>query len=233
MALSFGITNDSAVRSTRQQLKPWGIYPVKFKGCEIREFEGKKETNMGVKYRVLDIKFEGEDGVFTVTKFFPKEGDEVRRTTEGKSGTVTFPSSFEVLMATVKQTAQVLNPKGFEKMQAASSKFRSFDDVANALIAVTKPAIDTETNIKLVGVNRDGKVQADIPRIVALNKQGEAFIADNYIGSKLFFSDYEETQRAKYASAAPTPMKAEDESFVATQEQDNSGFDLDDLAGGF
>lgn len=41
MAFNFGISNDSAVRNTRQQLKPWGIYDVEFKGCEIREFDGK------------------------------------------------------------------------------------------------------------------------------------------------------------------------------------------------
>lgn len=231
MAFNFGISGESAVRNSRQQLKPWGIYPVKFKGCEIREFAGKKDPSMT--YKVLDIKFEGEDGAFTVTKFFPKEGDEVRRTTEGKTGTVTFPSTFETLMATVKQTAQVLNPKGFEKMQAASSKFRSFDDVANALIAITKSVIDTETHIKLIGVNRDGKVQPDIPRIVALNKQGEAFIADNYIGDKLFFSDYEEGKRAEYASATPTVMKEDgpDLTAAAPQTEDEDEFNLNDLAG--
>ena len=187
MAFNFGISNDSAVRSTRQQLKPWGIYDVEFKGCEIREFDGKKDPSQH--YKVLAINFEGEDGSFSVNKFFPKEGDEVRRTTEGKTGTVTFPSSFEILMATVKQAAQVLSPKGFEKMQAASGKFRSFDDVANALIKITDPVKGTKTKIKLVGTNRDGKVVADVPRIVALNKQGEAFVCDNFIGDKLFFSD--------------------------------------------
>ena len=38
----------------------------------------------------------------------------------------------------LSRPAQVLNPAGFEKMQAMSSKFRSFDDVAKALIAVTE-----------------------------------------------------------------------------------------------
>ena len=229
MAFNFGISNDSAVRNTRQQLKPWGIYDVEFKGCEIREFDGKKDPSQH--YKVLAINFESEDGSFSVNKFFPKEGDEVRRTTEGKTGTITFPSSFEILMATVKQTAQVLSPKGFEKMQAASSKFRSFDDVANALIKITDPVKGIKTKIKLIGVNRDGKVVADVPRIVALNKQGEAFICDNYIGDKLFFSDYEETQRNKYLSAAPTAVsEAKDEEFTQTQESDDSGFDLDDLA---
>ena len=177
---------------------------------------------------MLAINFESEDGSFSVNKFFPKEGDEIRRTTEGKTGTVTFPSSFEILMATVKQTAQVLSPKGFEKMQAASSKFRSFDDVANALIKITDPVKGTKTKIKLIGVNRDGKVVADVPRIVALNKQGEAFICDNYIGTKLFWSDYEATKRDEFLKATPTdPEKVEEE--VEPEKTEDGGFDLDSL----
>ena len=58
--------------------------------------------------------------------------------------------------------------------------------------------------MKLNGKNKDGKVEAVIPRIVGINKEGVAFIADNYIGDKLFFSDYEETQRAAYLNAKPT-----------------------------
>ena len=63
---------------------------------------------------------------------------------------------------------------------------------------------------------------ADIPRIVAINKSGESFISDNYVGDKLFFSDYEETQRTKFNSATPTPMPSEPE-----EKQDD--FDLDSL----
>lgn len=205
MAFNFGISAESSVRNSRRPLAPWGIYDVKFVGCEVREFAGKKDPSQT--YKVLDIKFENEDGYFNVTNFFPKEGDDVRRTYEGKNGgTVEMPSNFESLMAVVKQTAEVLNPAGFEKMQKASGSFKSFDDVAKALITVTNAAKGTETKIKLVGRNRDGKVTADIPRILGINKQGEAFVADNYIGSKLFFSDYEETQRANYTKATPTKM---------------------------
>lgn len=225
----FNITNESAVRNALPTLKPWNIYPVTFKGCEIREFEGKKESNLGVKYKVLDIKFEGEDGSFTVTKFFPSEGDDQPKEVTGKNGKYYLPSNFDVLKAVVAQTAQILNPKGWEKMRAASSKFKSFDDMANALIAITNPVIGTKTNLKLIGKTRDGSVYADIPRIVGMNKQGEVFISDNYIGDKLFFTQYEETQREKYLNAAPTPM----ESFAKAQEKDDSGFDLDDLANSF
>lgn len=223
MAFNFGISTESAVRSSRRPLAPWSINDVKFMGCEVREFAGKKDPSQT--YKVLDIKFENEDGYFTVTNFFPKEGDDVRRTYEGKNGgTVEMPSNFETLMAIVKQTAQVINPEGFEKMQQASSKFRSFDDVAKALIQITDKFKGTETKLKLVGRNRDGKVTADIPRILGINKQGEAFVSDNYIGSKLFFTDYEETQRANYVKAAPTKMQ---DSVEETPAEDS--FDLESL----
>lgn len=227
MAFNFGISTESAVRNSRRSLAPWGIYDVKFVGCEIREFAGKKDPSQS--YKVLDIKFENEDGYFTVTSFFPKEGDDIRRTYEGKNGgTVELPSNFETLMAIVKQTAEVLNPAGYEKMQKASGSFRSFDDVAKALITVTNPVKGSTTKLKLIGKNRDGKVVADIPRLVGINKQGESFVADNYIGSKLFFTDYEETQRENYTKAVPTKM--EDSAPAVTNNAGSEDtFDLESL----
>ena len=125
----------------------------------------------------------------------------------------------------------ILNPKGFEAMQAASSKFKSFDDVANALIKITDKVKGTETKLKLVGRNRDGKVVADIPRLVGINKDGEAFVADNYIGSKLFFSDYEEGKRAEYLGSKPTDMSKKDnlEDIADEQENNDDEFDLANL----
>ena len=226
MAFNFGISAESAVKNTRRPLTPWNIHNVIFKGCEIREFQGKKDPN--AHYKVLAINFENEDGYFSLTNFFPKDGDDERREYDGKNGgKVVMPSNFETLMAIVKQTAQILNPAGFEKMQAASSKFKSFDDVAKALIQVTDKVKGTETQLKLIGKNRDGRVVADIPRIVGINKEGEAFIADNYIGNKLFFSDYEETQRTKFNNAKPTEMPSETTSEIPENKEED--FNLDDL----
>ena len=228
MAFNFNIDEKPAVRSTRQQLKPWNIYDVKFTGCEIREFNGKKDPS--AHYKVLAINFENEDGVFSVTNFFPKEGDDERHSHDGKNGgKVEMPSNFETLMAIVKQTAMVLNPEGFEKMQAASSKFRSFDDVASALIKITDKVKGKETKLKLIGRNRDGKVVAEIPRILGINKEGEAFVADNYIGSKLFFSDYEEGKRNEYLGSKPTDMSKKDDDIADEQEKDDDEFDLANL----
>jgi hypothetical protein len=226
----FGISKDSAVKTIRPQLKPWNIYDVKFMGCEVREFAGKKDPS--ISYKVLDIKFENEEGYFTVTKFFPKQGDDVRREVDAKNGGKReLASNFEELMNVVKQTAEVLNPEGFKKMSELSSKFKSFDDVAKTLVAVTDKVKGCETKIKLVGRNRDNRVVAEIPNITSVF-DGVATITDNYIGSKLFFSDYEENKRAEYLKSKPTDMKSSKADALTEVDDlpmDDSELDLDNL----
>lgn len=203
--MNFAISKESAVRNIRRQLAPWNIYDVTFVGCEVREFKGTKDPNMT--YQVLDIKFENEDGYFTVTRFFPKQGDDVRRKLPSKKGGEReVASNFEELMNIVKQTAEVLTPEGFKKMSELSSKFKSFDDVAKALIAITDKVKGTKTKIKLVGRTRDNRVVAEIPTITSVF-EGVATITDNYIGNKLFFTPYEEGKRNEYLKGTPTDME--------------------------
>ena len=203
--MNFAISKESAVRNVRRQLAPWNIYDVTFVGCEIREFKGTKDPN--ATYQVLDIKFENEDGYFTVTRFFPKQGDDVRRKLPNKKGGEReLASNFEELMNIVKQTAEVLTPEGFKKMSELSSKFKSFDDVAKALIAITDKVKGTKTKIKLVGRTRDNRVVAEIPTITSVF-EGVATITDNYIGNKLFFTPYEEGKRNEYLKGTPTDME--------------------------
>ena len=231
---NFGISKESAVKTVRPQLKPWNIYNVKFMGCEVREFAGKKDPN--VTYKVLDIKFENEEGYFTVTKFFPKAGDDQRReVATANGGKRELASNFEELMNIVKQTVEILTPEGFKKMSELSPKFKSFDDVAKTLIAVTDKVKGCETKIKLVGRNRDNRVVAEIPTITSVF-DGVPTITDNYIGSKLFFSNYEETKRAEYLNSKPTDMKptkaekaADPLMDVAEAPVDNDELDLDNL----
>lgn len=226
---NFGIGKESAVRNAKPQLKPWNIYDVTFKGAEVREFAGVKDPSKT--YKVLDIKFENEDGYFTVTKFFPKEGDDVRReVTTSNGGKRQLASNFEELMNVVKQTAEVLNPEGFKKMQELSSKFKSFDDVAKTFIAVTDKVKGCETKIKLIGRTRDNRVVAEIPSITSVF-DGNATITDNYIGNKLFFSSYEEGKQAEYLKSKPTAMPKVEAVAAADDMPDFStdGLDLDNL----
>ena len=224
--LNFGFSSTSAVRNTRRPLAPWGIYKVKFTGAEIAVFKGSKDPS--IEYKVLRFNFENEDGYYSESLFFPKEGDDVDREYENNGGTMKFPSNFKVTMSTIKQTLQVLSPKGWEAVQKASAKFKSFDDVANAAIKVLDKVKGTETEIKLVGKVSKGKVVAKIPTIIRYTQEGELYVSDNYIGTKLYFTDYEEVERTKYLNAKPTTPSAKPETPTQEASTDN---ELDALLG--
>ena len=74
-------------------------------------------------------------------------------------------------------------------------------------------------------------IKWDNSALVGINKDGEAFVADNYIGSKLFFSDYEEGKRAEYLGSKPTDMSKKDnlEDIADEQENNDDEFDLANL----
>lgn len=226
MSFNFGLSAESAVRSTIRPLAPWEIHDVEFKGAEIRKFQGKKDPN--AVYELLTIKYENEDGYFNVDLFFPKDGDDVRPEFDGQNGgKVHMASSFENTMAIIKQTVQILNPKGFDTLQKASVKCTSFEQLAGMVVKVLTPVIGKKIKIKLTGRNRDGKVVAQIPRILALNKEEEAFICDNYIGEKLFWSDYETTKRDEFLKAKPTDPEKAGEDTVGVDEAPKDDLDLD------
>lgn len=221
MSFNFGLSAGTAVRNTRIELKPWDIYDVKFVGVEARSFAGRKDPS--ATYKVFDIKFENEDGYFSKTIFYPKDGDTVRRPYDRNNGSKGYmPSNFESMLGIIHQTVQVLcGEEGYNKFNELSEKCKSFDQFLDLFIKITDKKKGSETKLKLIGKNRDGKVKADIPNVIAINPNaeniaedssndsGERFISDNYIGNKLFFSDYEEGKRQEYLNAKPTEMKKE------------------------
>lgn len=209
--MDFGSLAKTQAVSGSRRLKPWGIYPVKFKGVEVRSINGKKDPSMT--YKILTTKFEGESGYYNEDTFFPTEASAKRNTYTNKEGhEKEMPSGFEQTMTYIAQLAGVLNPEGFKKMQEVSSKFKSFDDVCKALKSILDSKVGTDCFIKLVGRNRDGHVQAALPNITALNKDGEVFTSDNFISLKqeiLGFSEYEESQMKAVKEAKPTTMPSE------------------------
>lgn len=207
MSFNFGsLATAQATSTTQQRLKPWNIYPVTFMGAKIDHIQGKKDVN--ATYDILKVRFESENGYYEESIFYPKDNDQERPKYTSRDGhDYEGASSFERTMTFIAQVATVLNPEGFKKMQAASSKFTSFDDVAKAFVKVTDAAKGKQTNLKLVGGNRDGQVVPKLPKFVAVNKQGELFTCDNFIGDKLFFSDWENKQREQYLNAKPTPVE--------------------------
>lgn len=226
----FNISNVQAVSNSKKALAPWGIYDVEFKGCEVKEFQGK--TDPTLTFKVLKTRFEGEEGYFEETIFFPKESDAVRQKYQNAQGhDYEVASNWERTKTFIAQLATVLNPEGFKKMQEMSSKFKGFDDMCKALITILTPKIGTKTKIKLIGrTKQDGTVEAVLPKFVGVNKEGQLFTSDNFIGDNLYFKPFEEGKRAAFLNAKPTPMAAANDPILNIPEADRvEGLDLSSL----
>ena len=84
MEMNFGSLATVQATSGSKRLKPWDIYPVKFKGIDVREITGKKDPTMT--YKILTTRFEGEDGYYNEDTFFPTEASAKRNTYKNKEG---------------------------------------------------------------------------------------------------------------------------------------------------
>ena len=232
-ALNFGQLAETQAVAGSKRLKPWEIHNVKFTGCRVEELKGKKDPN--AVYKMLVTRFENETGYYEERTFFPNEESAKRPVFKNREGhEYEGPSNFEQIMAFIAQLGTVLNPEGFKKMQAASSKFKSFDDVCKALITITTPAIGKDFYLKIVGkTDKDGRVNPALPRIVGVNKEGNVFTSDNFISSKyemLGFSDYEEGKRKEAQNAKPTNMaKLDDPLDDNSNDNEESIDDFDSL----
>lgn len=206
MAFNFGsLASTEAVSNKQPMLEPWGIYDVKFAGATKDTVQGVKDPSQT--YQILRIKFENADGYYEQSLFYPKDGDDKRPTYTAADGhEYQGASSFERTMSFIAQVASVLNPEGYKKMQAASSKFKSFDNVADAFIKIMTPVIGKETKLKVCGRNVDGRVLPTIGKFLGVNKKGELFVSDNFIGNRVFFSSYETKRMNEYKNAKPTPV---------------------------
>lgn len=207
MSFNFGsLATTQATSNNQQRLKPWGIYPVTFAGARVEHVQGKKDPD--AVYDILKVRFEGEEGYYEESIFFPRPEDETRPKYQNREGhEYEGASNFERTMTFIAQVGSVLNPDGFKKLQEQSSRFQSFEALAKAFITITDKVKGKATNLKLVGrTQQNGQVIPVLPKFVAVTKNGEVFTCDNFIGDKLFFTDYENSRRADYLNAKPTAV---------------------------
>ena len=93
-------------------------------------------------------------------------------------------------MSFIAQLGTVIAPKEFERLKGIP--FKTFGELCENFINILKPKFGTETNLKLIGAtDKDGNFVPRLPYFLALNKQGEVFVSDNFIGENLFFTEYD------------------------------------------
>ena len=213
MEMNFNLSHVQATSSSMPRLKPYEIHRVAFKDIKVEHIQGKKDPD--AVFDILKVRFENKDGYYEESIFFPKESDLKRPTRQNAQGhEVEMPCNFERTMTFVSQLGTVIAPKEFEK--AKGVPFKDFGELCDALIKVLKPKIGTETNLKLIGkTDKEGNFIPCLPYFVALNKQGEVFTSDNFLGEALFFSDYELKRKDEVAKKKPTDVDAKERASMA------------------
>lgn len=223
-AFNFGDIKEKSSVNSSNYLKPWGIYEVKFEGLELNTIKGSKDPSK--EYHTIKRSFSGAEGNFNDNMFIPNSDTDAERMTHTSSNGHEYqsPSRFEEFKWSLLQLAQVINPEGYEKLKTQSSKIRTMDDFIKVVMNVVNAKIGTTTKLKLTGRNSDGRVYAQIPRVCAINKEGECFICNNYVGENVSFTAYEARQADAYNNSAPTDMNT-----ITTQQTVSSGGSEDEL----
>lgn len=203
---NFGDVNTTSAVNNSSNLKPWGIYDVEFDGLELNDIQGKKDPDKT--YHTIKMSFHGEEGSFSTNLFIPSSEDDTKRIeNKSKDGHVYYsPSKFEIFKWTLLQLVQVVNPEGYEKLKAASNKITSMDSFIKVIFKFANEKKGAKTKLKLTGRNNDGKIYPQIPRICGINKNGECFVSNNFVGNKLEFTAWEASQVMSYKNTKPTEM---------------------------
>jgi len=197
MNYSFDETAGASQSSTRKILEGNAIYDVTFDGCEARNIEGKQDPTKT--FKVLDIKFSNEDGIFTHSVFEPTDEDMQDR--QGPFGPQ--PSNVKAMMLLFKHLIDAVNPTLGKAIDNKEKNLNttSWDALRQLMVQATDPGKGTKTKIKLV---KNNKGAAIFPYFANYSKEGKLYMGTNFIGSGVFFTSKELDKIAKAATATPT-----------------------------
>ena len=210
---SFGTTAGASQGFSTSKLEGNNIYTVKFDGVEIKDLVGKKETNAGVVYQTLILKFSTEQGTFEHTIFAPNPAKDFARTetkytdkNTGVEGTIPQPSNVESMMLLFKHAIDAINPTIAKAIDDGSKPLTAPD--WNGLRILVAKILDAgkgkEIQIKLL---KNNKGEAQFPGFfTAINRDGKPYIKNNFIGQNLAFTTFESARIAKEIAATPTPV---------------------------
>lgn len=203
--MQFSLANTKGTSTIQPKLKGNEIHDVVFKGVTFTTFKNKKDENDP--YKVMKIRFENEDGYFEHTVFAPKEGDDVRPSNERNGVTKESPSNLERLQFLMAHIGEQLSPTNYEKFKTLSWDLPTdFEKMVKTFQKATACAEGKKTKLKLI---QNNKGEAQLPFFVNLSKEGEPFISNNFLGEKVFFTDYEIKKMEDAKNAKPTDMEGD------------------------
>jgi hypothetical protein len=193
------------VNTSRPRLAGGEIHNVIFKEAKYDEVEGKKDENKGMKYQILDIMFENDNGYYTERIFNPKDKGDERRSSDWNGQTIISPSPNEMFGMFIGQFLSVINPAELKKL-AGKSLANNFEQIANFVAKAANVNKGKAVELKLM-LGKDGSPR--LPIYASLNRQGELYPSSNFIALEgLFFTDKEKSTITKMKAAVPTDAAA-------------------------
>jgi len=225
---SFDATAGASQSSVKPRLAGNEIYSVAFDGCEIKDIQGVKDPTQ--LYKVIILKFSNADGAYEHTVFEPKE-EEYKRTEReftnknGNMEKIPQPSGVESLMLFFKHAIDSINPSVAKQIDSgeASLKAKSWEHLRTVVAEILDKGKGAVVKIKLL---KNNKGEATFPGFfAAVNRDGKAYIRNNFIGDKIAFTPYEADRIKNEANAKPTQSNMLDLG-PTSDEKEDTGLDL-------
>ena len=208
MSFSFDATAGASQSTVKPKLAGNNIFSVTFDGSEIKDIQGVKDPTQV--YKVLILKFSNEDGTYEHTIFEPRPEDAKRGETEftnknGNTEKIPQPSGIENLMLLFKHVIDAVNPAVAKAIDSGEKKLGAKDwtDLRILLDKIYTASKGATTKIKLLKKKNNG--EATFPGFfAAVNRDGKAYIRNNFIGEKIAFTAYEMDRIKNEANATPS-----------------------------
>ena len=227
---SFNITA-GASQSTSLPLLPGNeIHEVVFSEAIAEDIQGVSDPSKV--FKVINIIFKNDQGMFKHTVWEPRDEDFERRKTEftgkdGKISTIENPSNVESMLLLFKHIIDVVNPTISKQIDNGEKNLgaKDWDGMRKLVCDIMNVGKDTPTKIKLL-TNKKG--EACFPGFFSTLKAEGPSIKNNFVGDKLGFTAYETGRIKNEATSKPTKTN-ELSKFSVSDASDDLDFDSAEL----
>ena len=227
---SFNVTAGASQSTSLPLLKGNEIHEVVFQEAIMEDIQGVKDATKV--FKVVNIIFKNEDGMFKHTVWEPRDEDFERRKTEftdthGKITEIYNPSNVESMLLLFKHIIDVVNPKISKQIDSGEKNLgaKDWDGMRKLVCDIMNAGKETPTKIKLL-TNKKG--EACFPGFFSTLKENGPSIKNNFVGDKLGFTAYEAGRIKNEATSKPTKTNDLDK-FSASEASDDLDFDSAEL----
>ena len=227
---SFNVTAGASQSTSLPLLKGNEIHEVVFQEAIMEDIQGVKDATKV--FKVVNIIFKNEDGMFKHTVWEPRDEDFERRKTEftdthGKITEIYNPSNVESMLLLFKHIIDVVNPKISKQIDSGEKNLgaKDWDGMRKLVCDIMNAGKETPTKIKLL-TNKKG--EACFPGFFSTLKDNGPSIKNNFVGDKIGFTSKEAFKIKNEQNSKPT--KSEDlNKFSEAGASDDLDFDSADL----